>query len=113
METRDVLGEVALELNPRALAAERDGTRLRVAFRAGANASELRSFLGEDLRIQRSATGVFVADFDRPTASTVPASPRARALLAAATARALPARAPRLLAVLNVTPDSFSDGGLW
>ncbi|HUR28345.1 MAG TPA: dihydropteroate synthase, partial [Planctomycetota bacterium] len=106
-----VLGEVALELNPRALAAERDGTRLRVGFRGGANASELRSFLGLDLRIQGSSNGGFVADFEHP--GVVPSSPRARALLAAALARALPARPPRLLAVLNVTPDSFSDGGLW
>lgn len=114
---RDLLGETALELNPRALRSEQSGTRTRVAFRAGASEAELRSFLGDDLRLEHSPTSpaTVVADFStsKIAASLAPSSPRARALMAAALARAAPTATPRLLAVLNVTPDSFSDGGRW
>ena len=111
---RDVLGESASELNPRALQSEPGGTRARVAFRAGASEAELRSFLGDGLRLERCPTsaGLVVVEFNasKLALGPVPASARARALLAAALARAKPTRDPRLLAVLNVTPDSFSDG---
>jgi dihydropteroate synthase len=114
---RDVLGETALELNPRALRSEAGGRRARVALRGEPREAELRSFLGEDLRIVSggAASGSAVAEFDlgHCAGAPAPSSPRARALLAAAQSSAAKARTPRLLAVLNVTPDSFSDGGRW
>ena len=111
----DLLGETALELNPRALRGDPDRRRARVACRAGVVEAELRSFLGDDLRLASSAGAGLLAEFSlaRPAGANPPSSARARVLLAAALARATAPRPPRLLAVLNVTPDSFSDGGRW
>ncbi len=113
---QDLLGEAALALNPRALNTARGGARARVAFRGVEDREELRTFFGADLRLEGSGSGGSeVADFslERISTNDRPSSPRARALLAAALARAAPARPPRILGVLNVTPDSFSDGGRW
>ena len=113
---QDLLGEAALALNPRALNTARKGVRARVAFRGGEFREELRAFFGPDLRLESSESGAWeVADFslERISANERPSSPRARALLAAALTRAAPTRPPRILGILNVTPDSFSDGGLW
>ena len=109
---RDVLGEVALELNPRALGRDRGSDLVRVAFRTGTSAALLEAARGE-LRVEGDGAGLVARierrqlDYGHDTA----ASPAARALVAAARARAAPAQPPRLLAILNVTPDSFSDGG--
>ena len=120
---QDLLGDVAQALNPRALARERSAARVRVALRAPANEAELRAYLGDDLRVRQPAAGELgagddggwlVAEFTPLTSrGRELMSPRARALLAAAAARECTVAQPRIMGVLNVTPDSFSDGGRW
>ena len=110
----DYLGDVAQAINARGLARERGGARVKVALQAGVSEAELRAFLGDNLRLHAASASSWIAEFDasQPTGQTI-ASARARAVLAAAMACSRPPTAPRIMGVLNVTPDSFSDGGQW
>jgi dihydropteroate synthase len=55
-----------------------------------------------------------VAEFDpHANSGRSISSPRARALLAAALVRRAQPVQPRIMGVLNITPDSFSDAGRW
>jgi len=120
---QDLLGEVAQALSPRSLGCDPRTGRARVVHRALAREAELRAYLGDELRLDSSAAGDpgagldgrwIVAEFlASSSAGRNVASPSARALLAAALAREAAPPAPRIMGVLNVTPDSFSDGGRW
>jgi dihydropteroate synthase len=50
---------------------------------------------------------------DQPSPATFPGTPRRPESLALARGRSLDLTAPRVMGVLNITHDSFSDGGRW
>lgn len=108
----DFLGEVALGRGPLALTGEAGAGRVCVTLRGPAAQGELRRALGPQLALVETADGLrieFAAERLREIAGS--SSPLARAVAAAALARRAPPREPRILGVVNVTPDSFSDGG--
>ncbi len=116
---QELLGDAALALNPCALeVAFGSGARARVSARGEPREAELRAYFGPGLRIDHTQDVQghrFVAEFDLGDRDLAERSsaPGARALHAAAMARASARTPPRILGILNVTPDSFSDGGQW
>jgi dihydropteroate synthase len=118
----DFFGAAALRLAPRCLdslslsgTAER-AERTSLAFRASLD--EIRTLqefeaLRGGLQEARAREDLIEVRLRQPTSSLrerAAQDPRARALLAAHDSVHAPRQAPRIVGVLNVTPDSFSEG---
>ena len=118
----ELLGDAALRRSPRALLAGICGTIVGT----GPAVAVLRAGLTTEEKVELEQAGAAStecagpADGDAELAVTFAADalPRlaggssgARAIAAAWAAASAPARRPRCLGIVNVTPDSFSDGG--
>ncbi|HVS09774.1 MAG TPA: dihydropteroate synthase [Planctomycetota bacterium] len=108
MESREVLfGPRALALAPRI---EPAGERWRIRVRAGGltpRDRETLAGLGLEARGELAELACDPADLSELASR----SPAAEILFAALEALRAPRRRPRIMGVLNVTPDSFSNGG--
>jgi len=108
MKRREVLfGRRALALAPRI---EPAGERWHIRVRAGgltAQDSEALAELGLEPRGELAELACNPAELSELASR----SPAAEVLFAALEALRAPRRRPRIMGVLNITPDSFSDGG--
>jgi len=103
----ELFGARALALAPRIDPA---GERCRIRVRTGglsAQDREALAGLGLELRGELAELACKPAELSE----LAPRSPAAEVLLAALEALRTPRGRPRIMGVLNVTPDSFSDGG--
>ena len=114
--TEDFLGDLACALEPRWLASENRsdgaGPHQRLLFALGALAPAERTLLAKDARIERVGEDLARLTIHPETlADRARDLPAARCLDTAMRAALRPRARPELMGIVNVTPDSFSDGG--
>lgn len=117
-DVEDLLGDFASRLEGRlerrALPPGPLGQRVRLVFaRAALGADEL-ALLAHDAEIAPASDALLCLSIAPASlAELALRSPAARCLAAAVRAATAPPGPARLMGIVNVTPDSFSDGGVW
>lgn len=108
------LGELACALEARARGAPGETGQARLVFAAGVLGASERAFLLEAGTAAEAPTAGGLASLTiepERLAELARRSPAAHCLLAAHRAATRPRGPARVMGILNVTPDSFSDGG--
>jgi dihydropteroate synthase len=118
-DARALLGPLGQRLAARGLerpGAERAAARARVALRAEGLDHAARTALEDVAGASLTDRADGALELDAPEAALealAPAHPALALALAAHRAACAPVPRPRMMGVVNATPDSFSDGGRW